>query len=82
MKRENFVTTVKNQYDIEVKQCCLSCEYQTTGRRKKQKYCRKTHSNVARYGLCREWAMSRGLRAAGSGLGVVRDIVTKEVIIY
>ena len=79
MKREK-IKYEYNQHGIKVNRSCQSCVhkgYRPNGTR----YCKKTGEDTdVRYD-CRYWEMSEGLQNAGRKTGVVRDIVTKEVIL-
>lgn len=69
-----------NQFGIAVKVCCASCalkKYSYDGKR----LCSLNNEKVETLHICRKWQMSEGLKNAGRSSGVVRDIVTKEVVI-
>ena len=72
---------MKNQYHIEIKKCCASCQHrevQNDGTR----LCKKVGLIVEQKFKCRQWQMSDGLKKAGHQTGaVVRHLETKEIII-
>jgi hypothetical protein len=77
---ETAVRIVRNNCGIRVKRCCASCakkEYTYTGKR----FCTVDGKRVEALNVCQQWQMSEGLKNPGRRRGVVRDIVTKEVII-
>ena len=70
---------MRNSHGIEIKPCCASC-----GHRKltnEDRRCGIDGTQVASGYCCSNWQMSEGMKNAGMGGGVVRDIVTKEVIL-
>ena len=70
---------MRNQFGIVYKKCCASCalkKYSYDGKR----LCSLNNKVVRALHICRKWQMSEGLKNAGRSSGVVRDIVTKEVI--
>lgn len=74
------VVSVRNMYGIKVKKCCASCafkDYNPDGIR----ICGLDKEEVAARFRCKKWEMTDGLKKAGRGGGVVRDIVTKEVVL-
>ena len=72
---------MKNQYHIEIKKCCASCQHREVlndGTR----LCKKVGLIVEQKFKCRQWQMSDGLKKAGHQTGaVVRHLETKEIII-
>ena len=74
------ITLERNHYGIRYKQCCASCalkKYTYTGKR----FCSLSGEKVEAHDVCEHWQMSKGVVNAGRKSGVVRDMVTKEVII-
>jgi hypothetical protein len=70
---------MRNQFGIVYKKCCASCalkKYSYDGKR----LCSLNNKVIRALHICRKWQMSEGLKNAGRSSGVVRDIVTKEVI--
>ena len=70
----------RNQFGIVYKQCCASCalkKYRYDGKR----YCKLNNEMVGALDFCDHWQMMEGLQNAGRKSGVVKDMVTKEVII-
>ncbi len=75
------IVSVRNVRGIKIKKCCASCifkDYLIDGTR----IC-LLHGEqpVESRDRCRHWQMSDGMKNAGRRTGVVRDIITKEVII-
>ena len=72
---------MKNQYHIEIKACCASCQHrevQDDGTR----LCRKVGLVVEQKFKCHLWELNDGLKNAGHQTGgVVRHFATKEIII-
>ncbi|MBO4891812.1 MAG: hypothetical protein J5502_04335 [Prevotella sp.] len=74
------IVSIRNMYGVKVKKCCASCAfraYNLDGIR----ICGLDKEEVAARFRCKKWQMSDGLKKAGRGGCVVRDIVTKEVIL-
>ena len=76
------ITSVRNVRGIKIKKCCASCafkDYLADGTR----IC-LLHDNqeVDAKDKCKLWQMSDGMKNAGRLTGVVRDIITKETIIF
>lgn len=70
----------RNQFGIVYKQCCASCalkKYRYDGKR----FCSLNGEKVDAHDVCEHWQMSKGVENAGRKSGVVKDMVTKEVII-
>ena len=75
-----IIRNVRNQHGVKIRKCCLSCafkDYLSNGTR----ICTKHDIEVTGKDRCKQWQMADGLKNAGRGSGVVRDIVTKEVIL-
>lgn len=70
---------MKNKNGVEVKVCCASCIHRRV--KEKGRFCRLDNSPVASGHSCISWRMDPRLQNAGNGNGVVRNIVTKEVIL-
>ena len=80
-KEAKKVVCVRNERGIQVRKGCCSCrfrEVKATGVR----YCKITGEWVDRDDYCPHWEMCEELLKAGRATGVVRDIVTKEVILH
>ena len=78
---ESISLYVRNNCGIRIKRCCASCnlkEIQSTGKR----ICTLTQENVNALHVCEHWEIHEGLVNAGRRKGVVRDIDTKETIIF
>lgn len=76
---ETIIRIVRNNCGIRIKRCCASCDqkkYTYTGVR----FCTLDGGRIEALNVCQQWQMSEGLKNAGRRRGVVRDIVTKEVI--
>ena len=77
MKNENVV---RNNYGCEIKRCCASCQHKWIdydGTR----LCTSMGLKVQHKFKCSHWKMAEGLAKAGSGQGVVRHIVTKQIVL-
>ena len=73
------ITIERNQLGIPYKKCCASCglkKYKYDGTR----LCSLNDKEVKTLNVCRKWQLCEGLKNAGRKTGVVRDMVTKEVI--
>ena len=73
------ITIERNQLGIPYKKCCASCglkKYKYDGKR----LCSLNDKEVKTLKVCRKWQLCEGLKNAGRKTGVVRDMVTKEVI--
>lgn len=73
---------MKNQYHIEIKECCASCQHREVmddGTR----LCQKVGLVVEQKFKCHLWELNDGLKKAGHQTGaVVRHFATKEIIIH
>lgn len=70
----------RNQFGIAYKRCCASCalkKYRYDGKR----FCKLNNEMVEALDVCDHWQMMEGLQNAGRKSGVVKDMVTKEIII-
>ena len=70
----------RNQFGIAYKRCCASCalkKYRYDGKR----FCKLNNKMVEALDFCDHWQMMEGLQNAGRKSGVVKDMVTKEIII-
>lgn len=72
--------TFRNSYGIEVKCCCASCEHKTIDY-EGVRLCQLMGLKVQYKFKCSKWQISCGMSKAGSGKGVVRHIVTREIVI-
>lgn len=73
------ITIERNQLGIPYKKYCASCglkKYKYDGKR----LCSLNDKEVKALKVCRKWQLCEGLKNAGRKTGVVRDMVTKEVI--
>ena len=74
------IMSVRNAHGVKVKRCCASCQHkciETDGTR----VCAQMMIKVQQKFKCKKWQMSDGLKNAGKGGGVVRNIETKEIVI-
>ena len=74
------ITSVRNSYDVKVKRCCASCQHKCI-EKDGTRICASMMLKVQQKFKCKQWQMSDGLKNAGKGGGVVRDIETKEIVI-
>ena len=80
MAKEIRFTSVRNAHGCKIKKCCASCQHKCIegdGTR----VCASMLLKVQQKFKCKKWQMSDGLKNAGKGGGVVRNIETKEIII-
>ena len=74
------ITSVRNAHGVKVKRCCASCQHkcvEADGTR----VCALKMMVVEQKFKCKQWQMSDGLKNAGKGDGIVRDIESKEIAI-
>ena len=76
-KKETFVV---NSHQIAVKVWCASCLHKEITRNMLTRRCKKRRKDVKPSDCCQDWEMSEQLQRAGASQGVVRNIVTKEVM--
>ena len=57
---------MKNKYQIEVKECCASCQHKEV-LKNGSRVCTKMELLVRATNKCRFWQMSEGLKKAGKG---------------
>lgn len=72
------MTNVKNQYHIEIKKGCCSCQYKQIGY-DGTRNCSQTAQEVESGFCCDLWQISDGLNEAGKAKGTVRKLT--EIII-
>ena len=80
MAKEIRITSVRNAHGCKIKKCCASCQHkciESDGTR----VCASMMLKVQQKFKCKKWQMSDGLKNAGKGGGVVRNIETKEIVI-
>lgn len=81
IEKEKRIVSVRNVRGVKVKKCCASCafkDYDSEGER----ICKMWGGvEVGSKDRCKLWQMSDGMKNAGRFKGVVRDIVTKEIVI-
>ena len=70
----------KNLYGIVIKCCCASCEHKVIDY-EGERTCQLMGLRVQQRFTCSKWQISCGMSKAGSGQGIVRHIITKEIII-
>ena len=72
------ITSVRNAHGVKVKRCCASCQHKCI-KRDGTRFCALKMMMVEQKFKCKQWQMSDGLKNAGKGGGVVRNIETKEI---
>jgi len=77
---ETVLRIERNKCGIRIKKCCASCAFRDF-RANSVRYCTQTGDSVEGSHYCEQWQMAEGLKNLGRRKGVVRDIVTKEVIL-
>ena len=80
MMTKGRITSVRNAQFVKVKRCCASCEHRII-RKDGSRVCHLMELIVEQKYKCKQWQMSKGMRNAGKGGGVVRDKDTKEIVI-
>ena len=50
--------TVKNDFGVAVKKCCMSCAHRDCTRLREMRFCNELHMEVGRYTVCGQWQMS------------------------
>ena len=75
-----MVKKTRNLYGIVIKCCCASCEHKTIDD-EGIRTCKLMGLKVQSKFKCSKWQISCGMAKAGSGKGVVRHIVTREIVI-
>ena len=71
---------MRNLYGIEIKCCCASCEHKVIDY-EGVRTCSLMDLKVQQTFKCSKWQISCGMSKAGSGQGVVRHILTKEIVL-
>lgn len=64
--------TVKNDFGVAVKKCCMSCAHRDCTRLWGTRFCNELHMEVGRYTVCGQWQMSDQMKAAGKGGGKIK----------
>ena len=77
-ERKEFVLNV---HYIRVCKCCASCAHKEITRERLTRWCTWNETRVVPTHVCPQWEMSEMMKKAGLSGGVVRDKVTKEVLI-
>ena len=80
---ETVVRIERNNCGIQIKKCCASCAFRVIKviNADCERRCSQTGQTVEGTDYCEQWQMAEGLKNLGRRRGVVRDIVTKEVIL-
>ncbi len=80
---ETVVRIERNNCGIQIKKCCASCAFKVIKviNADCERRCSQTGQTVEGTDYCEQWQMAEGLKNLGRRRGVVRDIVTKEVIL-
>ena len=80
---ETVVRIERNTCGIQIKKCCASCAFKAIKviNADCERRCTQTGQTVEGTDYCEQWLMAEGLKNLGRRRGVVRDIVTKEVIL-
>ncbi|MBE6270370.1 MAG: hypothetical protein E7101_05395 [Prevotella ruminicola] len=71
---------MRNLFGIEIKCCCASCDHKEIDY-EGERTCKLMGLKVQQTFKCSKWQISYGMSKAGSAQGVVRHIITKEIII-
>ena len=58
------IVTVKNDFGVAVKKCCMSCAHRDCTRLWETRFCNELHMEVGRYTVCGQWQMSDQMKAA------------------
>jgi hypothetical protein len=75
-----LIYKMRNLYGIEIKCCCASCDHKEIDY-EGERTCKLMGLKVQQTFKCSKWQISYGMSKAGSAQGVVRHIITKEIII-
>ena len=80
---ETVVRIERNNCGIQIKKCCASCAIKVIKviNADCERRCSQNGQTVEGTDYCEQWQMAEGLKNLGRRRGVVRDIVTKEVIL-
>ena len=80
---ETVLRIERNNCGIQIKKCCASCAFKVIKviNADCERRCSQTGQTVEGTDYCEQWQMAEGLKNLGRRRGVVRDIVTKEVIL-
>lgn len=80
---ETVLRMERNNCGIQIKKCCASCAFKVIKviNADCERRCSQTDQTVEGTDYCEQWQMAEGLKNLGRRRGVVRDIVTKEVIL-
>ena len=72
---------MRNQYGIEVKECCASCRHKDLTRLISSRFCLQHQKKVKPRECCEQWEISEQMQAAGlSGGKVKKKAYLKYVI--
>ena len=63
---------MRNQYGVEVQECCASCMCKDLTKLAASRFCLMHHKKVKPREWCEQWKMSEQLEAAGSSGGKVK----------
>jgi len=80
---ETVLRIERNNCGIQIKKCCASCAFKVIKviNADCERRCSQNGQTVEGTDYCEQWQMAEGLKNLGRRRGVVRDIVTKEVIL-
>lgn len=70
----------RNKHGVKVKRWCASCLHMGYNENA-TRVCSLWNEKVKACSRCKKWRMSENMHIAGNATGVVRDKVTKEVIL-
>jgi hypothetical protein len=80
LKIAKIIYKMRNLFGIEIKCCCASCDHKEIDY-EGERTCKLMGLKVQQTFKCSKWQISYGMSKAGSAQGVVRHIITKEIII-
>ena len=79
MEKIRRIRSVRNTHGIKIKRMCATCQYRIVDING-DRFCALSQLKVGQRDVCQKWKMSDGMMNAGLSGGVVRDRVTKEIV--
>ena len=71
----------RNKHGIRMARCCMSCAHKEESELMTLRVCSLDKVKHSRYHMCHDWQMSPTMQRAGLSGGIVRDKVTKQVLL-
>jgi len=78
-KQKVILPYTHNEQGVLVKRCCASCTHKDLTQMRSTRRCKIRNCDVKSCNVCSLWQMSKQVRVAGQGLGMIKR---KEYLMY